>query len=259
MRSFTALDVITSSMRLIGTLASGETPSDAEASDALDVLNGMVDSWQAERLMIFSTQRVVTDSNGNPLMLTSGKQSYTVGTGGDFDIPRPARIDTYSVINLANAAQPLELPLGSGLTDDEWQGVPVKNTFSSLPVTVWNDLSYPFMTLWYWPIPNTAVGVALYIWQSLSEFVDLTTDYTFPPGYYEALRYNLAGRLIAEYPGNYTQEVLSAIPILALSAIAKVKSFNAPVNYLLCDEALVGRTGFWNYRTGDFQRTGGRG
>lgn len=258
MRTYTPLDLITRAMRLIGSLASGETPSGAEATDGLDVANGMLDTWQAERLMIFSTQRVVNDSNNVPLTLVAGQQTYSLGTGGDFDIPRPARIDNYSVINIANISQPLELPIQE-LTDYEWQNVPTKNIQSALPVSVWNDGNYPLMNLWYWPIPNTQVLVALYLWQALQEFADLTTEYTFPPAYYECLVYNLADRFIAEYPGNYAQEVLATVPRKALEMKAVVKSFNAPIDKLYCDDAIVGRGGFWNYRTGAFQRIGGGG
>src|ERR1035438_8287116 len=106
-----ALEIISSSMRLIGSLASGEVlPADV-ANDGLMVLNGMLDTWQIERLMLFAQARIVSDVLGNPFQLVGGQQSYSVGTNGDFNIPRPARIDHIGIINLNNPNQPLELPL----------------------------------------------------------------------------------------------------------------------------------------------------
>ena len=52
----------------------------ADAFDALNVLNGMVDTWQIERLMLFAQARVISDMNGNPFLL-SGSQTYTLGVG----------------------------------------------------------------------------------------------------------------------------------------------------------------------------------
>src|SRR5271154_5020111 len=109
--AFTALDLIKSAMRVLNVLASGEEPSGAEAADGLGILNQMLDSWQIERLMIFTIQRVVNDINGNPFNLVSGQQVYKVGLGGDFNIPRPPRIARIGIISLNNTQQPLELPL----------------------------------------------------------------------------------------------------------------------------------------------------
>ena len=252
-----ALDIIASSMRLIGTLASGEPVPSADAFDALNVLNGMVDTWQIERLMLFAQARVTSDMNGNPFLL-SGSQTYTLGVGGTLNYPRPARVNRYGIISLNNPEQPLELQMES-YTADQWQTIPVKNIQSALPTCVWNDLGFPLMTLSFWPIPNTGVGLALYPWVTLSQFANLTTDYTFPPGYQEALRYNLAARLMAEYPGNYPQEVLTSVPTLAIASKSAVKSFNAPVQYLYCDPALVTpENQVFNYYTGTSAPPGGR-
>ena len=74
----TGTDLISSSMRLIGALGSGETMTAAEASDGLMVLNGMLDSWLAERLMAFSI--LIQEF---PLVANQG--TYTLGPGGDFN------------------------------------------------------------------------------------------------------------------------------------------------------------------------------
>src|SRR5271154_804888 len=118
--------LIASSMRLIGVLASGETPSGAESQDALLIAQQMLDAWQAERLVV----NQILSSN---FPLVPGQQTYTCGTGGNFNILRPARIERYSIVNLNNPAQPLELPL-QVLDFQEWQSlVPVKAISSTLP------------------------------------------------------------------------------------------------------------------------------
>ncbi len=51
----TAADQINGALRLIGMLAEGEVPSAATSQDALTALNQMIDSWNTERLSVFST------------------------------------------------------------------------------------------------------------------------------------------------------------------------------------------------------------
>src|SRR5690242_5956509 len=87
---YTSLDLIKSALRLAGVLGTGETPSAAEGQDALVILNQMLDSWNAERLMIYTVARQV-------FSLVANKQAYTLGSGGDFDTPRPPKIEYVSI------------------------------------------------------------------------------------------------------------------------------------------------------------------
>ena len=75
----TALDLISSALRLINVMASGETTPIDMASDSLMVLNDMIDSWNTERQSIFTTR--IDDF---PFVL--GQQNYTLGTGGDLSL-----------------------------------------------------------------------------------------------------------------------------------------------------------------------------
>jgi hypothetical protein len=52
----TAGDIINGSLRLLGVLAEGEVPSAETSQDALRAMNQMIDSWNTERLSVFSTQ-----------------------------------------------------------------------------------------------------------------------------------------------------------------------------------------------------------
>ena len=180
---------------------------------------------------------------------------YTMGPGGDFNTTRPSSIDRISIVSLTNPNQPLELPIDY-YTDWDWQNVPVKNIATTLPTAVYDDGDFPLRRLSYWPIPSVQVKTRIYSWQQLSQFPDLFTDLTFPPGYKEALRYNLASRLIAEMPGEYAQITVAQTALLAVESLARIKSMNMPIIQAFCDPDINGRAGYYNFYS---DRPAGRG
>lgn len=211
---------------MINAIASGEELSGAEIQDALVVLNQMMDAWSAQRLMIFTLARQL-------FALQAGKQTYTLGTGGDWNYPRPSEIPFWSCVSNQNPVQPLELAAPRLLTDAEWQAIPVKSTAGSLPTALYDDGGFPFRNLSVYPVPtDNTPQIALYMWTSLQQFADLNTDYTFPNGYLEAIKYNLAVRLAAEWPGTMLSQALTA---LAVSSMGVVKRANPQMDKLVCD------------------------
>lgn len=216
--SSTAGDIIKSALRLINVLAASESPSLDESNDALGAFNNMLDSWNADRLAIFTTAS--TD-----FALSAGKQAYTLGSGADFDMTRPARIDSMSAILLANPSNPIEEPIRI-LTVDEWQTqYPVKTVNGSFPLVCYDDGGFPNRMLSFWPIPTDSINkVRIYSWQPLTLAAALNTTVTFPPGYAEAFRYNLALRLAPEYGS----PISPLVQQIAAESLAKVKTMNAP-------------------------------
>ena len=224
----TGLYILQRAARAAHILASSETFQPGEANDALDIANGMLDSWNAEKLMMFTIPRQV-------FALTSGQQTYPVGStaAAPFNIPRPARITGAGVITLANPSQPLELPLDL-YTVDEWARIPVKNIPASLPSVFYDDDAFPNRNFNLYPVPNVStLQIALYFWQQLTA-ITLAAQYTLPPGYYEALIYNLAVKMAAEWPGEVTEQVQQ----MAAESKLRIKSINSKPVDLRCDPAL---------------------
>lgn len=222
-------------------LAAGETATADDTSDALVILNQMLESWSAESLSVFT----LTIQTFN---FVASQQTYTLGAGGNFNTARPSRIGYASVVSNSNPAQPLEIPIDQ-LTDSEWQAIPVKLTTSTLPRKMYDDGAFPLRNLSFWPVPTDAsVQVRLYTWTALTQFSDLTTDFTFPPGYIEAIKYNLAARLAAENFGTLTPIAAS----LALSSIGRIKAMNSDPALVKCDPAITRSSGArFNWLTGE--------
>ena len=91
MATYTAGDQINRSLRLLGVLAEGETTSAATSQDALMALNQMIDSWNTERLSVFSTQDQVFTWPASIL-------SRTLGPTGNFVGNRPVLLDDATFI-----------------------------------------------------------------------------------------------------------------------------------------------------------------
>jgi len=221
-------DLISASLREIAVLGAIETIQSEDLAVATTILAQMLDAWQAERLYVFAIQRMLFV----PAML---KQTYTLGTNGDFNAPRPARITRYGVVNLSNPIQPLELPLDS-LTEAQWASIPVKNIASAIPQRVWDDQQFPSRNLNFWPVPNVAVNFTVYQWAALTTWPDYVTDVEFPPGYFEAIRYSLAIRLGPAFDAS--AKVTPLLIGLANNAVERIKRMNAPMIDLKCDPML---------------------
>ena len=79
------------------------------------VLNQMLDAWQIDRLLVFTI--AIQD-----FPFVSTKQTYTMGSGGDFNVPRPARIERASIVLLSNPTNPLELSMKYTTSEADWHG-----------------------------------------------------------------------------------------------------------------------------------------
>ncbi|HEX7936765.1 MAG TPA: hypothetical protein VF573_27340 [Paraburkholderia sp.] len=82
----TALSIINGAAGLVGILAADETLTAADAQDMRRRLNNMVSSWRTQFGTVPAIQRYI-------FPIVSNKQTYTIGPGGDFDVPRPMWID----------------------------------------------------------------------------------------------------------------------------------------------------------------------
>lgn len=234
----TARDLINSSFRLIGVLAGGETASAQEMNDALATLNDMIDSWSNERLTIFNVAP-------ETFPLVPAQQTYTMGTGGDFDTARPLKIENAKIQVVTNG-QTNEYPLQIS-NQDQWADIRIKTVTTSLPSILYMDGAYPLQNLNLWPIPSVANSIILYSWKPLSDFSTLNTVASLPPGYSKALRYNLAIELAPEYGKQADQSVVAG----AIEGKENIKRANITPRYMATDSALQDYRKPFNWLTGE--------
>lgn len=234
----TWLDLIRSSLRLIGELGPGRTitANSTPAVDAGFVLNAILDSANADRLNIFT----ISNASYN---LTAGQQSYTIGASGNFNTTRPQKIESANLILSGNLRQPLKL-----INDQQFASIKLQSVQSTIPQYLYNDGNYPLSTLFLYPVPSANLQLELWTWQLLSQITDITATASLPPGYADFLRFRLAVRLAAEWGKPLRPDVVE----LANQAERNIQRGNLPAPLMACDGGVLnGRGGQFNYLTGE--------
>jgi hypothetical protein len=190
----TALDLINGALQLITVQDQFEDVNAAEAQDALRRLNNMIDRWSSEKLTIYAIARSVYDT-------VADQGTYEIGPGGDWDQVRPPAPSFITGANLilTTFTPSTEIQLYP-MTDDEYRLLPQKGLTSTYPTAYHYEATYPLGSFSVFPVPaNGDSDIALYSQSPLAGFASLTTQYSFPPGYAEAIEYNLAKRLSVPY------------------------------------------------------------
>lgn len=235
----TALDLITGALLDLGVLAEGETPTAAQAVSALRKLNNMVDAWNIESLMIFGTTE-------NIFPLVSNDGIYTLGTGGNFNIPRPTKIlNCYVQDASLPASQKYDFPLYI-YNNKEYADVRLKGLTTNLPQGIYFDWDFPLINVFLYPVPSTA-QYSLIIWTfGLINNFSLTTQVSLPPGYKRALESNLTIELAPSYEREPSQVTVS----IAQSSKADLKTNNFELSALQIPDQLTSRA-YFNWISGD--------
>ena len=182
----TAGDMIKRSLRLIGSLGSGETPTAEEQGDALEVLNSMLETWSANGLDVYALQK-------QAFTWTAASASLTYGPSGDITAVRPIR-----VVIAYQTVDSIDYPI-TLLGWDRWLELPDKTTQSTLVDRLWVQYTHPDLTLYAYPVPSANLSVTLLTHTPIPAFTSGTTTVALPPGYQRAIEYNLAMELAPEY------------------------------------------------------------
>lgn len=207
----TVLQLITDSLREIGALAQGMTPSNSEAADALRKLNRLVESLAIERAFIYSIRQ---DTHS----LTPGDADYTIGTGGEINVTRPVKIESATVTTSGALTIPLNL-----LSRPQWDAILQKTAQAPVPENLYDDYAYPLSTIRIHPVPSAAGStLILATWQQISQFAALTDNIMLAPGYERALMYLFAFELVNEYG----RPMPPALPGIAAAAKAGIAQMN---------------------------------
>ena len=222
----TALQLITGAMRLIEAVESGEAPTTDEQTDALAVLNQLLDSWSIQGLAVYRREF-------SPYVTVAAQASYVIGAGEEWDGARPTAIaEAYVTIDGYDYGLRV-------LTDSEYASEPNKTLESSVPESIYYDPAYPDGRVYVVPVPDTALTITLVHDEAFTALASVSTSLSFPPGYERALRYALAVELAPEFGKTPSPIVMRN----ADEAMGLIKARNIQPAFASFDTTLTGGGG----------------
>ena len=194
----TATELITDSLRLIGMVATGETPGGAMSNDGLRSLNDLLELMSLSNLTMWG-------SDVTAYTCTAGIGSYTIGATAiapNFIGPRPVSI-TGGYIRY----QSVDFPL-SVIGQEDYNNLGLKAQGSDIPLFMTYINDFPLGIIKLWPVPSTAVVLYLNDDRVLTQLSSLATVLAYPQGYYLYMRNALAIMQSAEYGVEPAQTVV---------------------------------------------------
>lgn len=236
--SVTAGDQINAALRLIGQLAEGEAPSAATTEDALAAMQQMIDSWNLERLMVFSTQDQV-------FTWPQGEATRTLGPTGNFVGLRPVQLDDSTYFR--DPANGLSYGIKI-INQQQYNGIALKTVTSTYPQVIWINYTYPDIEMTVYPVPLRALEWHFISIEPLTQPVVAATTLAFPPGYLRCFKYNLACEIAAEFG----VEAPPTVQRIAMTSKRNLKRVNFPDDVMSMPYSIVARRGRYNVYAGNY-------
>jgi hypothetical protein len=238
MSTFTTGDLINRALRLLGVLAEGETPSAATSQDSLIAVQQMIESWDTERLSVFSTQDQI-------FTWPAGQITRTLGPSGNFVGNRPVLLDeaTYYRDAGTNVSYGIKF-----INQQQYDGIAVKTVTSTYPQVIFVNMTYPDVTMTVYPKPTRDLEWHFVSVQELSNPATLATNLTFPPGYLRAFVYNLAMEIAPEFGVEPSPQVTR----IAMTSKRNLKRINNPDDVMSMPYAIVASRQRFNIYAGNY-------
>lgn len=222
----TVRDLIAGALKDLGVLAQGEAVSADDVQHCLLALQNLIDSWSNSSLFVYNRVNHI-------FTLASSKQTYTLGSGGDFDAPRPKLIQ---VANWVETSQTPSFEIGIDIyTVEQWAEITVKNLQGTIPFALYYDKAFPLMNLNFWPIPAAGKQISLWNWEPLTNFSTVGDTVSLPEGYPRLIQKNLAVEIAPSYSKSVSPELLAS----AQDSLSQVKTDNTRPSVMKVDEAIT--------------------
>jgi hypothetical protein len=234
----TAGETINGALRLLGVLAEGETPSAETSQDALRAMDQMVDSWNTERLSVFSTQDQV-------FTWPAGILNRTLGPSGDFVGNRPILLDDATYFKDPSTGVSYGIKM---INQQQYDGIAVKTVSSTFPQVLFTNMTYPDIDMFIYPRPTRDLEWHFISVEELTQPATLDTVLTFPPGYLRAFRYNLACELAPEFGVEPSPQVQR----IAMTSKRNLKRINNPNDIMSMPYSLIASRQRYNIFAGNY-------
>lgn len=237
----TVRDLIVGALVDSGAFGRGMPPSADAVNAGLQRLNWMISQWGRKRWIVY---RLAEYS-----IMSDGSESYTVGPGGQIDIPvRPNAIEYAFMRQTLNITpdNPVDYPLMMINSHEDYSRVTLKK-LKSWPEAVFYDPVLPLGVIKTVPVLQASYELFFGIKQVLSRYGSLNDVLGLPEEYEAALYYNLLIRVGAKY--RIAQDPVNVA--LAKDGLNVLREANNAISTLQMPHALAIRNGDYNIYSDD--------
>ena len=234
----TPSDIINLALKTANVIGVGQTPLAQDTNDCFNQLNMMMAQWQRRRYMVYNLVTVGLQA--------TGALTYSVGTGGDFNITRPVKLESAFFRMNKNTPLPVDYPLEVLRAQEDYNRISIKN-LNAFPQYAYYNTGFPLGELYIWPVPNNQYEIFISVMVQLEAFQTINDQIVLPPEYLDALHWNLARRICVMYGLQITPELTG----YAEASMRAIEEVNSQIPLLHMPVALRGKSGAYNIY-GDF-------
>ena len=239
----TALDIITLALKTANVVGVGQTASAEDVNDSFRLLNMLLAQLQRRRYFVYQLQTTSKQA--------TGAQSNTVGPTGDFNIPRPAKIESAYFRLLTTGPQPVDYPLEIIRAQEDYNKIGLKS-LNAFPRYAFYDMAFPLGNLFVWPIPNNQYTIFISTMLQLQQFQTVNDTVVLPPEYAAALYWNLVPELWTFYGVTPDPTTEARVVKKAAAALDIIEEANAQIPQLAIPSALKSPSAGWFNIYGDY-------
>lgn len=181
----TATSIITRALRGLGVITATEAPSAEDTAAGLEALNDVLATLSLSRgaFPAQATQAVT---------LVAGDGVYSIGSGADFNVARPLRIEAAFI-----TIDGLDMQLQVGSRAD-YDALPEKAD-TGQPDRVFYDATSANGDIRFYPVPDNSYSVTLRSWVSFDQIATVGATVVLPAYLTAYLRLSLMVALAPEY------------------------------------------------------------
>ena len=200
----TVNDIIKRALRKCGIRDVTDT---TKLTEAMNALNDMLESWEGI-LHYAPTEESFT--------LTAGTESYTIGSGGDFDTVRPIELLSAFIRDSSGVDYPVDVTL----TKQEYDDIADKDA-SNRPDKLYYAPENPLGKIYFNYAPSSAETFHLASFKPYTAYTATTDTINEPTSYEKAMVFNLAVDLAPEYNITLNPTVVQQATILKYSLASR--------------------------------------
>lgn len=191
----TVKEIIEDALELTGLHSPHETLSPQWETIGLKRMNSILDGWNVTKLKGYTI-------NDYSLPLQANKGTYSIGSGGDFDVDRPVRIENAYSDDDAGVTYPIII-----IQYDQWDSISLKDTDADFPSYLFYNPSYPLGEIKLYPVPQKSYTLKMRSWYGFDKYSTTSENVIVPDGYERLLTYQLACELCSHRGKQIPQDV----------------------------------------------------